>query len=98
MGYTKLPQDPENPTGFFPFDGSDQEMCRQYYQFRSQNQAVVNWACRLSDEELTGYRYRLSDPAKEVKMGGFFATVACNRAILNYYEKQLYGEAYTECK
>ena len=26
FGYAKLPQDPENPTGFYEFDGSDEAM------------------------------------------------------------------------
>ena len=30
FGYAKLPQDPENLTGFFEFDGQDEEMNRQY--------------------------------------------------------------------
>ena len=30
FGYTSLPHDPENETGFFAFDGSEAEMVRQY--------------------------------------------------------------------
>lgn len=30
FGYAKVPQDPENNTGFFEYDGSDTEMNRQY--------------------------------------------------------------------
>ena len=29
---------------------------------------MVDWACQLTDEDLEGYRYRLSDPTKEVPL------------------------------
>jgi len=45
FGYAKLPNKPENNTGFFEFDGTDEEMDRQYYGFRAQNESMINWAC-----------------------------------------------------
>lgn len=35
FGYAQLPQDPDNATGFFNFDGEDAELNRQYYGFRA---------------------------------------------------------------
>jgi hypothetical protein len=32
---------------------------------------MVNWACQLTDEDLTRYSYRLSDPKKEVPLMDF---------------------------
>ena len=43
--WSKLPNKPENNTGFFEFDGTDEEMDRQYYGFRAQNESMINWAC-----------------------------------------------------
>ena len=34
FGYAKVPQDPDNNTGFFEYDGTDEEMNRQYNGFR----------------------------------------------------------------
>ena len=30
FGYAKVPQDPENPTGFVEFDGQDETLMRKY--------------------------------------------------------------------
>ena len=45
FGYAKTPQDPNNPTGFFEYDGTDEELTRQSNGYLSQNQDMVDWAC-----------------------------------------------------
>lgn len=35
FGYAKIPSDPENPTGFFEYEGTDKEMNRQYMGFKA---------------------------------------------------------------
>ena len=35
FGYAKVPQDPDNNTGFFEYDGQDAEMNRQYKGFEA---------------------------------------------------------------
>ena len=91
-----MPHDPENVTGFFEWDGTDEEMNRQYYGFRAQNEAMVNWACQLTDDDLTNYRYRLSDPKKDVKIGSWSDANKYGGPIVNYFENKFYGETYEE--
>ena len=40
FGYAKLPQDPENVTGFYDYDGKDEEMNRIYKGYIQQNNEV----------------------------------------------------------
>ena len=54
---------------------------------------MVNWACRLTDADLEQFHYRLSDPAKEVPLMTWEDTIKATDAIMNYYEKQIYGQA-----
>jgi len=96
FGYSKLAHDPENPTGVFEYDEVDEEMNRQYYGFQAQNEAMVNWACHLNDDDLTRYRYRLSDPAKDVPLLDFGSSAKVTGPITNYIEKKFYGKAHTE--
>ena len=49
FGYAKLPQDCENMTGFFEYDGSNEELNEQYQGFKLQNTDMVNWVCQLTD-------------------------------------------------
>ena len=57
---------------------------------------MVNWACQLTDDDLTNYRYRLTDPKKDVPLMTFANSNLATRPILNYLEKQLFGETYEE--
>lgn len=57
---------------------------------------MVNWACRLTDTDLERFHYRLSDPAKEVPLMTFESANKATDAIMNFYEKQIYGEARKE--
>ena len=54
---------------------------------------MVNWACQLTDADLERYHYRLSDPDKEVPLMTFASADKGTDAIMNFYEKQIYGEA-----
>ena len=92
FGYTKLPHDPENTTGFFPFEDPDDEMTRQYKGWQRQNEAMVNWACQLTDEDLTRYKYRLSDPEKEVPLMDFNTSALATAPIMHWFERELYKE------
>ena len=55
---------------------------------------MVDWACQLTDEDLEGYRYRLSDPTKEVPLMTFASSIKATKAIMNYYEKKMFNKAY----
>ena len=94
FGYAKVPHDPENNTGFFEYDGSDPEMTRQYKGWQAQNAGMVDWACQLTDADLENYRYRLSDPAKEVPLMTFASSTKATKAIMNFYEKKMYNTHY----
>ena len=98
FGYSKLPDQEENLTGFFPYENPDEEMYRQYQGFSMQNESMVNWACHLNDADYEQIQYRLSDPKKEVKLMSFASSVKATRAIENHYQKQFYGETYEEVK
>ena len=96
FGYAKVPQDAANNTGFFEYDGTDPELTRQYFGFKAQNTDMVNWAGQLTDADLAKTRYRLSDPAKEVKVMDFNTATFATRPIENWCEKKLYGTSYEE--
>lgn len=46
---------------------------------------MVNWACQLTDIDLENFRYRLSDPAKEVRLLTDDSLNKATKAIMNYY-------------
>ena len=52
FGYAKVPQDPENPTGFYEFDGTDAEMNGIYNGYQRQNEDIINWTNALKEDEL----------------------------------------------
>ena len=56
---------------------------------------MVNWACQLSDPDLENFRYRLSDPAKEVPLMTFASSVKATNAIMDFYSKKYYNKPYT---
>ena len=62
-------------------------MMRQYKGWQRQNEAMVNWACQLTDEDLTRYNYRLSDPKKEVPLMDFSTSALATEPIMHYFEK-----------
>jgi len=57
---------------------------------------MVDWACQLTAEDLEKYHYKLSDPAKEVKLMDFATSKKAMRPIQNWCEKKLFGQAYEE--
>ena len=91
-----MEQDPGNITPFFEYDEVTEEMERQYNGFRHQNEAMINWACQMTDADLKSYRYRLSDPAKEVPLVNYTTSDRMLEPIIAFFEKKLYGKAYKE--
>lgn len=87
FGYAKVPQDPDNLTGFYEFDGEDEGLMRQYKAFRTVNEDMVNWASLLSEAELESFKYQLSDPAKDVPLIGFSTATKATKAITHYCQK-----------
>jgi len=53
---------------------------------------MVNWACQLTDEDLTQYKYRLSDPEKEVSLMDFNTSALATTPIMHWFERELYKE------
>ena len=49
FGYAKLPQDPENITGYYDYDGTNEALNSQYKGFEKHNEDVLNWVCSMSD-------------------------------------------------
>lgn len=57
---------------------------RQYNGFRAQNRGMVDWVCQLNDADLETYRYRLSDPKKEVPLMTFETSDKATKAITHF--------------
>ena len=96
FGYARLPTDPDNNTGFFEYDGTDEEMNRQYKGWQLQNESMINWVCQLTDADLERYRYRLSDPAKDVPLLDYATSTKATNAISDYYSKKFYNKPYCD--
>ena len=96
FGYARVPQDPDNVTGFFEFDGSDEALVRQYNGWRVQNEDMVNWACQLTDADLENINFELHDPKKDVPVLTLESSSRANKAVMNYYQKQLFGAPYEQ--
>ena len=62
FGYAKIPQDPNNPTGFFEFSGRDEELNSLYNGWRAQNADMINWSSQLTDQDLEMIKFKVSDP------------------------------------
>ena len=90
FGYAKLPQDPENMTGFFEYSGEDNELTRQYRGWRNQNSDMVGWTCQLTDPDLEMIQYKLQDKSKDTELLSFETSGKATKVILHYYEKQIY--------
>lgn len=43
---------------------------------------------------MADYSYQLSDPAKEVPLMNFETSTKATKAIMNFYEKQMYKESH----
>lgn len=54
---------------------------------------MLNWVCLLSDDDLSQYRYRLSDPAKDVPLVTIKTSNKVFTPIAHYYEMKLFGES-----
>ena len=52
FGYAKLPHDPENVTGYYEFDGSNETLGHKYKGYEAMNEEMLNWVYSMSDEQL----------------------------------------------
>ena len=66
FGYAKVPQDPENSTGFFEYDGSDEELNNVYREYERHNEEILQWVHNMTDEEQAQCKYFFTEKSKEV--------------------------------
>ena len=52
FGYAKLPHDPENVTGYYEFDGSNETLGQKYKGYEAMNEEMLNWVYSMSDEQI----------------------------------------------
>ena len=97
FGYAKTEREPDNSTGFFEYDTVDEQFERKHKFFKTQNEGMIDWVSQLSDEDLARYNWKSSDSAKDIKFVTLNDSSLCTRAINNYTQKKMYGEAWTEC-
>ena len=57
FGYARLPQDPENVTGYYEFDEPNETLRRTYKGYEAMNEQMLNWLCSMTDEELSHCQY-----------------------------------------
>ena len=43
FGYAKVPQDPDNVTGFYDYDGKDEYLNEIYQGYQLHNEDAINW-------------------------------------------------------
>lgn len=91
FGYAKLPQDPENPTGFYEFDGTDEEMNSIYNGYQRQNEDILHWTNSLKENELAQMSYHFTPKSKDVPLLDFTTMERASTATHNYYEKKYFG-------
>lgn len=62
FGYDKNTKDPKNFTGLFDFnDEIHAQLDEMHYGFRAQNSQVLDWLSTLSSDDMTEFKYKLSD-------------------------------------
>ena len=93
FGYAQVPQDKDNPTGFFEYDGTDPELNKQYYGFHAQNESMLQWVSQLTDKDLEQYQWLSSNKQTDVPLMDFASSVKATRPIKNFLEKKLFGQA-----
>ncbi len=99
FGYDKNLKDPRNFTGLFDFsDETHAEYDHTHYGFRDQNSQVLDWLSTLSPENMTEFKYKLSDEAKNVELLKWETVSLATKPILDWSERTLYGKSYTNCK
>lgn len=94
FGYARLPQDPENVTGYYEFDEPNETLRRTYKGYEAMNEQMLNWVCSMTDEELSHCQYQLSDPAKEVPIHGLHNNEQFVTPSHNFYEKKYYNRTF----
>ena len=57
---------------------------------------MVNWATHLTEADMEGFRYRLSDPAKEVPLMDFASSVKATKPIEDFFCKKHYNRSYSD--
>ena len=57
---------------------------------------MVNWVSQLTDADLEHYRYRLSDPAKDVPLMNYETSKKVTNPISDYYSKKFYNKPYCD--
>ena len=82
FGYAQLPQDPDNATGFFEYEGLDEELNQTYKGWQRQNSDMVDWTCQLTDADLTHFQYCMNDPDKQIP---FYESLGKANGPLSHY-------------
>lgn len=99
FGYDKNVKDPRNITGLFDFsDETHAELDHTHYGFRDQNSQILDWLSTLSPEDMTEFKYKLSDETKNVELLKWETVSLATKPILDWSERTLYGKSYTNCK
>jgi len=94
FGYAKVPQDPENTTGFTEYDGQDEHLNRVYKGYERQNEDMINWVSTMTDQELDNLRYLVNDQAKDVPLLDFKSNEKAVVTIHNHFEQKMYGRTF----
>ena len=71
FGYANVPQDPENLTGYYDFDGTDDRLNDMYMGYERHNEDAINWVNQLSDDELSTFKYHFTPKEKDVPLLDF---------------------------
>ena len=58
---------------------------------------MINWVSQMTEADMATFRYRLSDPAKELRVIDWGNTGELVRAIENHTQKKMYGKVWSHC-
>ena len=97
FGYAKVPQDPENSTGFFEYDGSDENLNNMYREYEQHNEETLQWVHGMTDDELAQCKYFFTEKSKEVPLLDFDSNTRATLTIHHYYERKFYDRVSEEC-
>jgi hypothetical protein len=93
FGYAKIPEDPDNKTGFFEYEHSDPEMLKQYYGYAQLTQHSIEWNASMTDEEREQIQFMNSDPEKSAELCTYAETAMMAECVIHDAELRLYGTA-----
>ena len=90
FGYAQLPGYPENPTGFFDYSNEFSKDEPEFKGWHAFNEDMIQWVCRIEngEEEACSYQFNAA-PEKKINVLGDQRKNFL--AILNYYNKKIYG-------